>query len=133
MRENCGAYPERLLADAGYWDAGHVDYCKARGVEAYIAIGSKKHDEPAPPDPGEPPEDPDARDEMTWKLRTPEGRAVYARRKVIVEPVFGQIRDGQGFQRFLLRGLEKTRGEWALVCAGHNLLKLFRAAKAAPA
>lgn len=55
------------------------------------------------------------------------GREEYARRKVIPEPVFGQIRIGQGFQQFLLRGLDKVQAEWSLVCAGHNLLKIWRA------
>ena len=63
---------------------------------------------------------------MTAKLHTPEGRALYGRRKVIVEPVFGQIKEGRGFRRFLLRGLDKVRGEWRLVCLTHNLLKLWR-------
>jgi hypothetical protein len=55
-----------------------------------------------------------------------EGKALYARRKGIVEPVFGQIKEVRGFRRFLLRGLEKLRGEWRLVCLTHNLLKLWR-------
>mgnify|MGYP006216456873 CR=1 FL=1 len=59
-------------------------------------------------------------------MRTPEGQALYARRKVIVEPVFGQIKEGRGFRRFLLRGLKKIRGEWSLVCLTHNLLKIWR-------
>ena len=60
------------------------------------------------------------------KLRTAPGRALYALRKVIVEPVFGQIKGARGFRRFLLRGLEKIGGEWSLVCLTHNLLKLWR-------
>lgn len=64
---------------------------------------------------------------MHRKLRTKPGRAEYARRKAIPEPVFGQIRVGQGFQHFLLRGIDRGQAEWALVCAGHNLLKIFRA------
>ena len=63
---------------------------------------------------------------MAAKVRTPAGRAVYARRKVIVEPVFGQIKAVRGFRRFLLRGLQKIRGEWSLVCLTHNLLKIWR-------
>jgi hypothetical protein len=63
---------------------------------------------------------------MAAKVSTPEGHAVYARRKVIVEPVFGQIKEARGFRRFLLRGLDKIRGEWRLVCLTHNLLKLCR-------
>jgi len=63
---------------------------------------------------------------MAAKVRTSEGKALYARRKVIVEPVFGQIKEARGFRRFLLRGLEQIRGEWRLVCLGHNLLQLWR-------
>jgi hypothetical protein len=63
---------------------------------------------------------------MTAKLRTVVGRALYALRKVIAEPVFGQIKGARGFRRFLLRGLAKVRGEWRLVCLTHNLLKIWR-------
>ena len=67
-----------------------------------------------------------AKARMAAKVRTPQGRALYARRKVIVEPVFGQIKEARGFRRFLLRGLDNIRGEWRLVCLTHNLLKLWR-------
>ena len=63
---------------------------------------------------------------MKWKLDTPEGRAVYARRKAIVEPIFGQIKAARGFRRLSFRGLEAVRAEWKLICACHNLLKLYR-------
>ena len=63
---------------------------------------------------------------MAWKLRTEGGRQIYSRRKVIVEPVFGNIKEPRGFRRFSLRGTDKARGEWSLVCAVHNLLKLFK-------
>ena len=63
---------------------------------------------------------------MAAKVRTPEGKALYARRQVIVEPVFGQIKEARGFRRFLLRGIENIRGEWRLVCLTHNLLKIWR-------
>ena len=62
-----------------------------------------------------------AKERMAAKVRTPQGRALYARRKVIVEPVFGQIKEARGFRRFLLRGLDPIRGEWCLVCLTHNL------------
>jgi hypothetical protein len=64
---------------------------------------------------------------MARKLATKQGAAVYARRKVIPEPVFGQIKEARGFRRFLLRGLVKVRGEWSLVALTHNLLKLHAA------
>ena len=71
-----------------------------------------------------------AQERMAANVRTPAGRAVYARRKVIVEPVFGQLKEGRGFRRFLLRGLDNIRGEWRLVCVPHNLLKIWRYAGA---
>ena len=63
---------------------------------------------------------------MAAQVRTSEGKALYAKRQVIVEPVCGQIKEARGFRRFLLGGLENIRGEWRLVCLGHNLLKLWR-------
>ena len=69
----------------------------------------------------------DARRRMHQKVTSPEGRRIYARRKVLAEPVFGQIKEGRGFRRFSLRGLAKAGAEWAIVCLCHNLLKLYRA------
>ncbi len=63
---------------------------------------------------------------MGRKVRTARGQRIYSKRKQIVEPVFGQIKDARGFRHFLLRGLDNVWGEWRLVCATHNLLKLFR-------
>ena len=67
-----------------------------------------------------------AKERMRAKLDTESGRALYAQRKTIVEPVFGQIKEARGFRRFLMRGLDKIRGEWRLVCLTHNLLKIWR-------
>jgi Transposase DDE domain len=63
---------------------------------------------------------------MAAKVQTPEGKALYARRKVIVEPVLGQSKEARGFRRFLLRGVVTIRGEWRLVCLTQNLLKMWR-------
>jgi hypothetical protein len=63
---------------------------------------------------------------MARKLRSKKGSAIYAQRKAIVEPVNGQIKKGRRLRQFLLRGLEKVDGEWHLIAATHNLLKLFR-------
>lgn len=65
-------------------------------------------------------------DRMRRKLQTKAGTTVYATRKAIAEPVFGQIKQARGFRQFLLRGLEKVQGEWAIVCTTHNILKLHR-------
>jgi hypothetical protein len=93
------------------------------GFEPYMATGRPRHHTPeaegaAPPT--------TAKERMAAKVRTAQGRALYARRKVIVEPVFGQIKEARGFRRFLLRGLANIRGEWCLVCLTHNLLNLWR-------
>jgi len=88
-----------------------------------MAAGRQKHHEPEAEASAEPAT---AQEHMAAKVRTPEGKALYARRKVIVEPVFGQIKEDRGFRRFLLRGLKKMRGEWSLVCLTHNLLKVWR-------
>jgi hypothetical protein len=66
------------------------------------------------------------KERMGRKLRTIKGRAIYAKRKEISEPVFGQIKQVRGFRQFLLRGLRKVSAEWDLICLGHNVLKLFR-------
>jgi hypothetical protein len=65
------------------------------------------------------------KEKMARKLRTPQGRATYAKRKGMVEPIFGQIKPARGFRQFLLRGQAKMRGEWSLICLTHNLRKLF--------
>ena len=65
---------------------------------------------------------------MRRTLRTKRGRRLYARRKAIVEPVFGQIKQARGFRQFLLRGVDKVKAEWALICTAHNLTKLATAA-----
>ena len=93
------------------------------GFEPSMATGRQRH-HVLEPQVAETPTT--AKERMAAKVRTPEGRAVYARRKVIVEPVFGQIKEARGFRRFLLRGLAKIRGEWRLVCLTHNLLKIWR-------
>jgi hypothetical protein len=67
-----------------------------------------------------------AKERMAAKVRTPTGRALYARRTGLVEPVFGQSKEARGFRRFLLRGLDNIRGEWHLVCVTHNLRKRWR-------
>jgi hypothetical protein len=109
--------------DNGYYSEAAVEALETLGFDPYIAIGRQRHHGPQ----AEAPETPaTAQERMAAKVRTPEGKALYARRKVIVEPVFGQIKEARGFRRFLLRGLENLRGEWRLVCLTHNLLKMWR-------
>jgi transposase len=121
-KANCGHAPYEMLADAGYWSAANVEWCERHGIDPLISVKREKHAlDGASPWPAA-----DPRSVMLGKLQAPPGRASYARRKAIVEPVFGQMKEGRGFRRFLLRGLEKVRGEWTLACLCHNLLKLFR-------
>lgn len=127
VQRNCGAYPKQLLADAGYWKEEHVAFCEQRSVDPYIATGRLRHGEARPSIVGRAPANMDAKARMRRKLATKRGREIYAHRKVLPEPVFGQMRTRQGLQQFRLRGLEKVRAEWALFCACHNVLKLYRA------
>jgi len=113
--------------DSGYYSEAAAIAVEQGGFEPYMATGRQRHRAPE----AEVPEPPvTATERMAAKVQTPEGRALYARRKVIVEPVFGQIKEARGFRRFLLRGLDHIRGEWRLVCLTHNLLKLWRYASA---
>ncbi len=121
--ENLGAPPQRVSADTGYFSEANVARGAARGIDLYIATARTKHSEAHAPLPCEADEF-SVKAQMKIKLATDEGKAIYSRRKVIVEPVFGQIKN-RGFRHFLLRGLEKVRGEWALIALSHNLLKLF--------
>ena len=122
IKSGLGRLPERVSADSGYYSNANAQHCAARGIDAYIAVGRTPHGgEVALPRDSSP-----TKMQMRAKLESPEGHAIYARRKVIVEPVFGQIKSALGFRRFSLRGLAKVRCEWALVCLAHNLLKLFR-------
>jgi len=123
VRENTGEVPAILTADSGYVSEKNIAYCEASGTNAYIAL--KKNDAEDGKTPTTSAQH--ARVAMKAKLGTAEGKAAYARRKVIVEPVFGQIKSAMGFRRFSLRGLLKASSEWGIVCACHNLLKLFRA------
>lgn len=109
--------------DNGYDSEAAVQALATLGFDPYIATGRQPHhaseaEGSAPPS--------TAKERMAAKGRTPEGRALYARRKVMVEPVFGQSKEARGCRRFLLRGLQKLRGEWCLVCLTHNVLKLWR-------
>jgi transposase len=124
---NCGAKPDNLLADAGYFSEANVCEVTKWRIDPFIPPRREKHSEERKPVLGRPPDDLTTKERMVRKLATKAGRAVYALRKKIVEPVFGQIKEARGLRRFLLRGLKKVRGEWALVALTHNLLKIYRA------
>jgi transposase len=116
-----------LLADAGYLSAENLRITHDHGLDPYIAPGRFKHTEPPPPAPERPlAQDASAKQQMAHKLASDDGHAVYARRKTIVEPVFGQMDTVQGTRWLLLRGHAAARAQWRFGCAVHNLLKLHR-------
>jgi transposase len=121
-----GSKPEQATADAGYFSEQSVTDPKLEGIDLLVAPDRVKHGEEVPCPTGPPPPEAGVAERMREKLRTVEGRAVYKMRKAVVEPVFGQIKEARGFRKFLLRGLEKVQAEWKLICATHNLLKLFQ-------
>ena len=121
--ESGALQPIPATLDSGYYSETAVQGLEALGFDPYMATARQRH-HVLPPEAPEAPAT--AKERMAAKVRTPEGKALYAKRKVIVEPVFGQIKEARGFRRFLLRGLQKIRGEWRLVCLGHNLLKIWR-------
>src|SRR3979409_27453 len=129
-----GAVPEELgeaetlLADAGYFSATNVEACEKAGIEPLIAMGRQPH-HPPPTQPFEKPqpapENPTPVEAMAHRLKTPEGRDLYALRKQTPEPVFGIIKSALGFRQFLLRGLDRVRGEWRLVTMAWNMKRMF--------
>jgi len=117
-----------LSADAGYLSEDNIKTTSERGLDPHIATGRHKHSDPPPISPrGRIPKDATPKQRMARKLRTKRGRTVYAKRKTIVEPVFGQMQTVQGARQLLLRGEAKARAQWRFHCAVHNLLKLHRA------
>ena len=132
IEQQSGQRPEEVLADSGYCSEPNLEALESaqnpeRRIEGYVATERQKHGEHREPCPKGPlPKEATRVDRMRRKLKTKAGKAVYAARKAIVEPVFGQIKQARGFRQFLLRGLEKVRGEWSLVCLTHNILKCYR-------
>ncbi len=124
--EMTGGQPQQVTADAGYFNEKQLSDAKLEGIDLFVAPDRQKHGEEKPWATGPPPSDASVAERMRHKLRTAEGRAVYKLRKAVAEPVFGQIKEQRGFRRFLLRGLANVEGEWKMICATHNLLKLFR-------
>lgn len=120
---NLGQRPKEVSADSGYLSEANLAALDERDVAAYIATGRAKHPGEVKRKIGGP-----LTQAMRQKLKRAGWRSRYRLRKQIVEPVFGQIKQGRGFRQFLLRGLEKVRAEWALICTAHNLVKLARAA-----
>ena len=122
-------HTEAVLADNGYFSQDNVDLCVQEQVTPYISLGREKHHQsPAErlrePDPVC--EDANALERMQHRLKTREGKAIYAKRKSTVEPVFGIIKSVMGFRQFMLRGLEAVEGEWNLVTLAWNLKRMHK-------
>jgi hypothetical protein len=126
VKVQMGIPPQRATADNGYFSETNVTHAQLQEIDLFVAPDRQKHGEKRPTTSGPPPPGASVAEQMRHKLRTAEGQAVYKLRKAVVEPVFGQIKEARGFRRFLLRGLEKVQAEWQMICATHNLLKLFR-------
>jgi transposase len=123
IEDNLGRKPKEASADSGYLSEENLNTLSERGISAYIATGRAKHPTEVKRKIGGP-----LTQAMREKLKRAGWRSRYRLRKQIVEPVFGQIKQARGFRQFLLRGIEKVRAEWAMICTAHNLTKLARAA-----
>jgi IS5 family transposase len=136
IEQQSGQRPEAALADSGYSSEENLKYLESAErpewkIEGYIATGKEEHgDRRQPCKRGPLPKGATRVDRMKRKLQTKAGKAVYAARKCVVEPVFGQIKQARGFRQFVLRGIRKVKGEWALVCLTHNILRLYAAQEA---
>lgn len=123
IKANLKRNPDEVSADAGYCSAANLRALARRRINGYIATGRQHHGGKSatakrPPKPGS------LIARMSAKLKRAGHRSRYRWRKQVVEPVFGQIKQARGFRQFLLRGIQKVRAEWALICTAHNLTKL---------
>jgi transposase len=127
IKVNLKRNPHEVSADAGYCSAANLRTISRRRIKGYIATGRQHHGAKSatakrPAKPGS------LLARMTTRLRRAGHRSRYRLRKQVVEPVFGQIKQARGFRQFLLRGIEKVKAEWAMICTVHNLRKLAMAA-----
>ena len=125
IENNLGRKPEQASATPGYCSEANLEALVAHGIDGYVAPGRAKHPTAANGKVGGPLNATDAKKDRRRRLRR------LPIEKQVVEPVFGQIKQARGFRQFLLRGVEKVRAEWAMICTAHNLMKLFTLAKAA--
>src|SRR5208283_3317737 len=125
IKRNLGRKPRQGSADSGYYSEGNVRYMRKSRIDDYICPDRLQHGEAPPPARGRIPKGLAFIDRVRRKLMKKKGRLVYALRKQIVEPVFGQIKSVRGLRQFLLRGQGKVQGEWSLWCTTHNVLKLW--------
>jgi transposase len=122
IKANTGRKPREVSADVGYCSEANLEALEVRRIRGYIATGRQKH-----PEGGERQRRGPQVEAMRGRLKRAGRRSRYRLRKQTVEPVFGQIKEARGFRQFLMRGIDKVRGEWALLCTVHNILKLQKA------
>lgn len=124
VRTTTGSNPEAISADAGYWDTVSLLDPSLQGIQVLVSPDAQSQ-LPGALLPQNCPQNEEAV-RMRGLLASEAGKARYALRKATVEPVFGQIKEARGIRRFRLRGLKRVAAEWKIICASHNLLKLFR-------
>jgi len=127
IREQSGQKPAEVVSDSGYCSDANLYYLEKKKIEGFVAVDRESYRDRAKSLPRGPlPKGATRVDRMRRKLQTKMGAAIYSTRKTVVEPVFGQIKQARGFRQFLLRGLKKVQGEWAMICLTHNILQLHR-------
>ena len=124
LERELGELPAKLLADAGYFSSVTIESVESKGVRVYCPPDSWRVTDGNPCPRGRPPKDEGIKQRFRRIVRSRRGRAEYRWRKVSVEPVIGQIKQGRGLRQFLLRGKEKAGAEWKLWCLTHNVRKL---------
>src|SRR6516165_8838979 len=132
IETNLGRKPAQLSADAGYCSEANLKGLEDRNIDGYVATGrardavagTAKGEAPAAPSSTQPAATPTRVEAMRAKIKAGGHVSPYRLRKQLPEPVFGQIKQARGFRQFLMRGFDKVRAEWAIVCTAHNLLKL---------
>jgi transposase len=132
IEANLGRKPAQLSADAGYCSEANLKGLEDRNIDGYVATGrardavagTAKGEAPAAPSSTQPAATPTRVEAMRAKIKAGGHVSPYRLRKQLPEPVFGQIKQARGFRQFLMRGFDKVRAEWAIVCTAHNLLKL---------
>ena len=126
-RANLGRKPREVSADSGFATEANLAGLAERRIGAYLSPGRIRHGE-TDPTAGRLLKRKPLMQAMAETTRRAGRRSRYRLRKQVVEPVFGQVKGARGFRQFLLRGLTKVRGEWAMLCTAHNILKLHKAA-----
>ena len=128
FKENPTLTPKALLADAGYFSDENIKLCEEEKITSYISFGKEQHNQPLEDrfqqEPQLLPEDATDVEKLKHRLQTKEGKEIYAQRKSMIEPIFGIIKHVMGFRQFMLRGFEKSKGEWNLICLAYNLKRL---------